>query len=239
MHGTITRHVTAFLQGRNLQPSIILLSSVTLIALWRTVGTQAFYMRHLADIVAIGGDRVATAGLYHIVMCFLLLGVVPAVIVRGVLGERLADYGVCRGDITLGLVLVLLAVPVILLIACSVASAPEFRAEYPLNRHATVSGTAFLTHILSLGLFYVGWEFHFRGYLQYGLRPWMGTDSAVLVQVMASCLTHLGKPDAELLASIPAGLFWGVQAFRTRSLAAGIIQHWLLGASLDYFISFG
>jgi membrane protease YdiL (CAAX protease family) len=134
---------------------------------------------------------------------------------------------------------VLLAVPVVIAIAFSVASTAEFRAEYPLNRHAAVSGTAFLTPVLTLGLFYVGWEFHFRGYLQHGLRPWMGTDSALLVQVMASCLAHLGKPDAELLASIPAGLFWGVQAFRTRSLAAGILQHWLLGASLDAFISFG
>jgi uncharacterized protein len=239
MENGFVRQIRTFFQGRNLAPSVILLSSVTLIALWRTVGTQAFYTTHLADTFVIGGDRVATAGLYHIVMCFLLLGVVPAAIVRGVLGERLADYGVRRGDVTQTLVLVALAVPVILAIAFWVASKPEFRAEYPLNRHAAVSGTAFLTHVLSLGLFYVGWEFHFRGFLQHGLRRWMGTDSAVLVQVMASCLAHLGKPDAELLASIPAGLFWGVQAFRTRSLAAGIIQHWLLGASLDFFISFG
>jgi uncharacterized protein len=239
MHRPIIRHLATLWPGRDFQPAVILLSSVTLIALWCTIGTQAFYTRHLSDTFVIGGDRVATAGLYHIVMCFMLLGVVPAAIVCGVLGERLADYGVRPGNVTHGLVLVLLAVPVILAIAFSVASAPEFRAVYPLNRHAGVSGAAFVTHVLSLGLFYVGWEFHFRGFLQHGLRPWMGADNALLVQVMASCLAHLGRPDAELLASIPAGLFWGIQAYRTRSLAAGILQHWLLGASLDYFISFG
>ena len=81
--------------------------------------------------------------------------------------------------------------------------------------------------------------FHFRGFLQNGLSPSLGPFAALWVQVLASSLLHFGRPDSEIWASIPAGLLWGLQARYTGSIWAGVAQHWLLGATLDYFICFG
>ncbi len=239
MNGTIAHAMVDLFRGEQRRPSLILLSSVMLIALWRTIGSQQFYLDHLSDRFAALGHPQAAAAFYHIGMCGLLLGVIPLIIVRCVLREKLADYGLKPGEWRRGLLLFAAAAPVIWLLTYLSASDEAFRAEYPLNRQAGSSPGMFLTHALSLAAFYFGWEFHFRGYLQHGLAGSMGKQNSMWVQVMASCLAHLGKPTTELFSSIPAGVFWGMQAYRTQSLLAGFLQHWLLGVLLDYFIVYG
>ena len=70
-------------------------------------------------------------------------------------------------------------------------------------------------------LFYLGWEFHFRGFLQFGLGGRLGPVNAILIQVMASSLLHIGKPPIETFAAIGGGVLWGVIAYRTQSLPSG------------------
>ena len=80
------------------------------------------------------------------------------------------------------------------------------------------------------------WEFHFRGFLQCGLGKSFDIPLGIMVQTLASALAHFGKPGAEVFGSILGGLLWGALAWRTRSLLASTFQHWLLGASLDFFL---
>jgi nucleoside-diphosphate-sugar epimerase len=46
------------------------------------------------------------------------------------------------------------------------------------------------------------------------------------------------KAAAEIFATIPAGLYWGMVAFRTQSLLPSLVQHFLLGIVLDWFICY-
>ena len=112
------------------------------------------------------------------------------------------------------------------------------RDEYPINRHAGISPWMFGYHGCTYAIFYLGWEFHFRGFLQFGLRDKLGDGNALLVQVMASSLLHIGKPCLETYGAILGGLVWGIVAFRTRSLLSGLLQHFLLGITLDWFICY-
>jgi membrane protease YdiL (CAAX protease family) len=114
----------------------------------------------------------------------------------------------------------------------------EFREYYPLNRAAGRSSASFAAHAAGLALFYLAWEFHFRGFLQWGLAEPLGASAALWVQVMVSCAMHFDRPDAELWASIPAAVLWGLQSNYTGAIWAGFAQHWLLGITLDYFICF-
>ncbi len=83
------------------------------------------------------------------------------------------------------------------------------------------------------------WEFHFRGFLQNGVGKSFTVPLGIMVQTLASALAHFGKPGAEVFGSIIGGLLWGALAWRTRSLLASTFQHWLLGASLDFFLCRG
>jgi membrane protease YdiL (CAAX protease family) len=62
-------------------------------------------------------------------------------------------------------------------------------------------------------LYYLGWEFFFRGYMQFGLRRRLGDWNAILIQTLASCLLHIGKPDTEIFSSILGGIVWGMVVF--------------------------
>jgi membrane protease YdiL (CAAX protease family) len=204
---------------------------------WKTVGSQKFYQLHLAELVNLG-DPITMAAMYQVGMALLLLGIVPACLVRGVFGDSLASVGLGRGNLFVALRLCAIATPFILWISYASADDADFRAMYPLNRGACQSGTAFAAHVASLAVFYLAWEFHFRGFLQQALGASLGPAAGLWVQVLASALMHLDKPEAELWASIPAGIFWGLQAKYSGAIWAGAAQHWLLGATLDYFICF-
>ncbi len=72
--------------------------------------------------------------------------------------------------------------------------------------------------------------------MQFGLRRRLGDWNAILIQTLASCLLHIGKPDKEIFSSILGGIVWGMVVFRTRSLLPALLLHWLLSTSLDAFI---
>jgi uncharacterized protein len=225
-------------RGPQGKASIVLLVSTLLLITWWYFGSPAFYLEHLAGRVTLWNDTALTAGVYLFVMTFVFFGLVPALIVKLVFRERLADYGVRLGNGFLTCRSFLILTPIILLVAWLGAHGAAVRAYYPLNRSAGLSPGMFGFHAATYLLFYLGWEFHFRGFLQHGLRETMGDRQAILVQIAASTLAHLGRPAAETYAALGAGLLWGILAFRTRSLLSGLLQHALFGIAVDYFICF-
>ena len=140
------------------------------------------------------------------------------------------------GDWSFGWKALAVLVPVMLLLGFPASRNADFLAEYPLNRAAGASPLAFAGHAVAYLCFYMGWEFCFRGFLQFGLREAVGDWNAILIQTLASCLLHLGKPFGETLGALLGGLLWGIIAFRTRSLLCPLLTHWVLGLSLDFYI---
>lgn len=222
-------------RGMQWKATLILLSSTVLMLTWSSFASPECLARWFAGA---GDDGRMMGAIGSFTACFVLLGVVPALIVTLVLGERLADYGVGAGvpARTLGTAAAL--VPVFLLIAFAAHADAALRTKFPINPRAGASAGMFALHAATYLLFYVGWEFHFRGFLLHGLRPSIGDSSAILVQTMASALLHIGSPAAETFGAIPAGVLWGLVALWSRSLASGLAQHCLLGLALDAFICF-
>lgn len=215
--------------------TLILLTSTVLMLTWSYFASPPF----LADrFNAGGGDGRLAGAVGNFVGCFVLLGVMPALVIRLVLRERLAAYGVGWGmpRRTWGAAAALL--PVFLLVAYVARTDASLLSKFPINPRAGESAAMFALHAATYALFYVGWEFHFRGYLLFGLRPAIGACNAVLLQTMASSLLHIGSPAAETFGAILAGLLWGVLALWTRSLVPSLVQHFLLGIALDAFICF-
>jgi uncharacterized protein len=216
--------------------TVILLAAPVLMVVFRYCGSREFFGRHLGTITALAQFPELAAGLWHFAAAFVLLGLVPLMLVKAVFRERLTDYGLQWGDWAFGWKALAVLAPVMILLSWPAARQPDFLAEYPLNRAAGVSSAAFVVHAAAYLCFYMGWEFCFRGFLQFGLRPAVGDWNAILIQTLASCLLHLGKPLGETLGAILGGLVWGIIAFRSRSLLVPLLTHWLLGLSLDFFI---
>ncbi len=226
------------LRGGQLKPTVILLSSAVLMLAWWHFGSPEFYGEHFAPYWTLWENAAATAAVYSFVASFLLLGAVPALIVKLLLRERLADYGVGFGVPKYTIRSFLILAPLFVLFGYTASLVPAVREYYPINRQTDMPAGLFGFNTCMYVLFYLGWEFHFRGFLQFGLRDSMGPVNAVLVQVMASSLLHIGKPTSEAFASIAAGILWGILAFRTRSLLSGLLQHAILGITLDWCICY-
>lgn len=214
-------------------PTVILLAATVLMLLWAYFGSPAFCAGLLAQP---GEDGRAAGAIASFGAAFLLLGVIPAAIVRLVLRAPLVDYGLGVGDARRTLRITLFLAPLFVVAALVGSRDPAILAKFPLNPRAGESAGWFALHAATYLLFYLGWEFLFRGFLLFGLRPAIGDTSAVLVQTMASALLHIGSPAAETFGAIPAGVLWGAIALSTRSLLPGLVHHFLLGLLLDAFI---
>lgn len=225
-------------RGPQRKATVALVASLLLCVSWKCFGSPERYLEWFGgwSEAKLGMASQAAAAVYSFLACFVLLGIVPAGIVTWGFRQSLAAYGVCRGDCRRTLVSMAIGVPCFLLGGFLASLEPAVQSVYPLNPRAGDSAAAFALHCATYLLFYVGWEFHFRGFLQGALRETMGPSNALLVQVAASCLLHLGKPTSEVFASIGGALLWGLLAYRTRSILSGLTQHAAMGISLDAFL---
>lgn len=219
--------------GPQWKPATILLASTVLMITWWHFGSPEFYLEHF---VAAGSGPSAAPAIYNFASCFVLLGVIPALIVKLGFRESLAQYGVQLGDRVRTPRSFLVLAPLFILGGYISSHNSAIAAYYPINTVACDSLRAFGCHAFCYLLYYLGWEFHFRGFLQFGLRGALGPTSALLVQVMASSMLHFGKPNAETFAAILGGILWGYMAYRTRSLVSGLGQHYALGLAVDFFV---
>ncbi|MCZ7555357.1 MAG: CPBP family intramembrane metalloprotease [Bacteroidia bacterium] len=165
----------------------------------------------------------------------LLFGLLPALVIRVLWKDALADYGVCIGDWKFGLRAIAVLLPVIsLLFLLPAASMEDMRATYPVDRAAGDSLSRFLVHSAGrLLLFYAAWEFLFRGFLLFGLRRISGDAVAICVQTIPSALWHINYPAGELYMSIAGGLLFGWLALRTRSVLWPLLLHAGIGVVTD------
>jgi membrane protease YdiL (CAAX protease family) len=148
---------------------------------------------------------------------------------------RFAELGLGLGDWRFGLrftAAAALALPPLLWIN---AGSPAFQQEYPLVALAGASWLHFAAWQLCYAVYYFAWEFFFRGFLQLGQRHRLGVLGATALQLSASTLLHIGKPQGETMAAVFAGLIFGLVALRSRSFLYLFLLHWYVGCLTDLF----
>ncbi len=164
----------------------------------------------------------------------LALLVVPLLVVRFGLKERVADYGMTLGDwrvqLKHGLVFLLVVVPVIFI----ASRLDDFARYYPMFSPARANAWLLIPWELAYGAYFFAWEFFFRGFLLQGFAKKLG-PAAIALQTVPFVLMHVGKPEPELYASVIAGLALGVTGYRSRSFVGCWLVHWICAASMDIF----
>jgi hypothetical protein len=156
--------------------------------------------------------------------------------------EALAKLGFELGDYRLGLKIILISIPFCALSAFIGSNDPKLKDYYPYSKKACKSPTTFVLYEASyLFLYYVAWEFAFRGFFLFsiagmaaGSRP--GILAAILVQTIVSTVYHLGHPDTEIFSSFIGGIIFGTIAYATKSFLYTIFIHSLIGILNDTLI---
>ena len=177
-------------------------------------------------------------GLVAFAGTFLLLAVVPLLLTRATFGRSPRELGLGAGNVRLSLEYVALGVPIAIAFGYLTADSEALRAVYPLG---TVEArfAPFALHSFGYFLYYVGFEYYFRGFLLFGLKDRLGPIPANVLQAGIVTLAHLGKPGIELAAAFPASLLFGWLTLRTGSIWPVLLIHWALGVTVDWMLVFG
>lgn len=183
-------------------------------------------------------SNTARAWTYH-AATFILFAALPALLIRLVWKAPLSDFGVAVGDWKFGLTTIAILLPLIsILFLLPASQMDDMRSVYPVDKSAGDSLLRFIAHASGrVFLFYLGWEFLFRGFLLFGLRQTTGDAIAICIQTLPSALWHINYPAGELYMSIAAGILFGWLALRTRSILWPLLLHAGIGIVTDLSIT--
>lgn len=215
----------------------LLFASLTLFT-YCYFGSFSFFEKTFPDMPGLGYWKI----IYHHVMNFLLLFCCSLLFIRYVLKASPRDYGLSLDWRRVRPALVLAAIPPCMLCGLFSAFDPQLSATYPLVDFAEYGKWQYIAgYFASYFLYYVGWEFFFRGLLLNAGKRRIGVAGAILFTTLLSALIHtciasLGKPVAETFSAIPAGIIFGYIAHKTRSVYPTLYIHVLIGFFTDWFV---
>lgn len=217
------------------RPLLIFVASAVFLTLMEYFGGREMFERYFTEQAA---DR-EMVELYRLAFWagarIAGYGVLPALLVMMLPGERLADYGLrIRGvsaHLWIYVVLYLAVLPLIVLVSFT----EDFQNYYPFLKHTKWSAWSWrvllVWELLYAGQF-VALEFFFRGFLLQSLRRQLGVY-AIFAAVVPYCMIHYGKPFLEANAAIVAGVVLGTLALRTRSIWCGCLVHVSVAVTMD------
>ncbi len=174
--------------------------------------------------------RLTNWAVITIVGYFLL----PLIAVKLIFKESLQNYGLtfknAIKDYRIYLIMIAFMIPLVLAISFN----PSFQAKYPFYQIAPnqpLTPQFFLWEIEYLIQFFAV-EFFFRGFLLHGLKHRFGYY-AVFIMTIPYCMIHFGKPMAETLAAIVAGVVLGTLSLKSKNIYLGFLIHISVAITMD------
>jgi membrane protease YdiL (CAAX protease family) len=172
----------------------------------------------------------------YFVAFFALMFFVPAVggfVFQGGFGT-LAAWGLTPGRAGLGAILLAAYVPFCVAVLAIAARDPEMAVMYPFARSALQSRSRFIRYeVAYLVLYYLAWEFCFRGVLFLPLARATGLVPAIGIQMALTAALHIGHPRSEIWGTLLGGLAFGLIAYITGSVLYTTLMHAALGIGVD------
>lgn len=171
--------------------------------------------------------------IWQFFMAFLLFLVVPMLLIKIYFKEEQKDYGWQWGDKKFNLIWTLIGLAI--LPAFFFLKDPALAQEYPLTKLVIGDIPLFITFNLVYFVYYIGYEFIYRAYLQFGLKPEGELTKKTLLLIISistiiTTLFHIGKPLTEIIAAVAVGPLFGWLTLRGRSFIWPVlIFHWLIG----------
>ena len=224
---------------------VVLFTTVTCFLLYIFVGYPNFYEMvfkspHFAVAHLIYGSDLYWYSkiFYNWGFACLLFMVVPFLVSRK-LKIPLRDLGMQLGDKKFGLILLAIGVISIPLTAQVGMVDPIFQATYPLLRPEAIPTlnveVIILGEISYVILYYIPYEFFWRGFAQFPLRKYgkINTMWIILWTTGLTTLLHLPTPPSELAGAALVGIIYGLLALRTNSILYGLVHHAATGVSAD------
>lgn len=179
----------------------------------------------------VGSEMTRWPGSPSLLDARMLFGLVVPLAAGLLLTERCGYLGLGIGHPTRGITVLAFGIPLAIGAVAILACNREVRAFYG----GCPTGVLAPAGAYALGVLQV--EVCFRGVLLFGLLDVMPRAPAVALSTLPYALTHLDKPMAEALGSVPVGLALGAAAAWAGSMWYGWVVHLTGAVALALFIS--
>lgn len=210
---------------------LVVLFCVEYLGFWSTLGwTQLGWIEDLK-----AGSRAQFAEkLWFSASRIVIYTVPPLLFVKYVMGKRAVDVGWRViwdwSNLRIYVALYFAVLPFVIW-----ASGQEsFQQTYPFFKPEGYDPAWkwFVAWEFSYFLYFLAFEFFFRGFMLQALRPRFGT-MAVAFMLIPYVMIHFRKPFAEALGAIIAGIILGVLAYRSRNAFHGALLHYAVAITMD------
>lgn len=148
--------------------------------------------------------------------------------------HRPVKIGLGLGDWKLALVVFAFYTPVVIIGTWVLSDTKAFQLEYPHYRGAIDSWPLFLVYHGLFLLYWLGWEYLWRGFILFGTQHTFGIH-AIFVQAVPFALLHVDKPTSELVLSLIGGILLGALVWRCRSFWIAVPIHSVQMLVLDFW----
>ena len=105
-----------------------------------------------------------------------------------------------------------------------------------LEEYYTIEDFFLLRYFLEITAYQISWEFIFRGFLLFGLKEKL-KEGSIIVQMVPFVLLHLGKPEIEVISTIPMGIYFGYVAYRGNSYWPAVVIHLFINISFRVMVN--
>lgn len=217
------------------QTVVVLSSAALFVIVHNEFGSRRFFRSLFSDFPSIAGDAF-NQWTWWFGGQFLMGFVLPVVILLLVFKNKPKEIGLGLGDWKLASVLAALYLPAVL-VGCWILSADaDFLAKYPHHSAAARSWSVFIKYEIIFVLYWVGWEYLWRGYVLFGTAKTFGIY-AIFVQALPFAVLHINKPFEEAILSIIGAIALGGLVWRCRSFWIAVPIHAFQMMAIDFFCS--
>lgn len=230
MHREILR-LRAALGKVNHQTVWVLILAGLLVFLHRGLGSRRFFARNLSELFPEYWEGVAAWGWW-----FGIKGiagfVIPVFVLMVIFKRRPNEIGLGLGDVRFARLALTIYLPAALVGTWVLSGHEAFVSNYPHFRSATTDWTLLLTYEILYLVYWVGWEYLWRGFVLFGTAPTFGIYS-IFVQALPFAVLHASKPIPEQILAVVGGVVIGAVVWRCRSFWIAVPIHAAQMAFLD------
>ena len=215
------------------QTSVVLLTTPLLVFLQFWIGSRRRFLDVAADHIPDALEGLAAWSWWFGFQAIVGM-LVPLLILMLLFRRTATEIGLGLGDWRFGLTVTALYLPVVFVGTWVLSDSPAFQRSYPHLDLAARDWQVFLIYQGMFLLYWIGWEYLWRGYMLFGTAPALGAY-AIMIQAVPFALLHVNKPPAEAFLSIIGGIALGALVWRCRSFWYAVPIHAIQMMSIDFW----
>lgn len=215
------------------QTATVLVTAPLLVFLHLDVGSRRFFRENLSGSLSPElGELLAWVWRFGIqgVTGFVL----PVLILTVLFRQGFSRSGLGVGDWRFALKAMGAYLPLVILGTWLLSGQESFQRVYPHFREGIENGSLLLVYEATYLLYWIGWEYLWRGYVLFGTSRTFGFYS-VFIQALPFALLHASKPVPEQVLSVLGGVALGAVVWRARSFWIAVPIHAIQMALIDFF----